>query len=136
MPPYQPPAAILIQTHRPHPDKQRDLAFQHAETHGFRVVGLCFRWPDCLTMVVNNTIQAVVSALDPGDEARKAIEAAGGEVHVVRAAGEPARPRRDVPTLVTRMLDAGLGHTEIARILGVTVSGVRRALGRRRRPDE
>lgn len=136
MPPYQPPAAILIQTHRPHPDKQRDLAFQHAETHGFRVVGICYAVVDCCAMLINGTVRAVISALDPGDEARTLIEEAGGQVHVVRAAGEPVRPRRDVPTLVARMLDAGLGHTEIARILGVTVSGVRRALGRRRRPDE
>lgn len=132
--PHTTRAAILIQPTRPHPDKQRDLAVRYADTHHLRVVGLCYRWVDCVTMTTAGTVEAVISTLDPGDEARDAIEAAGGILHVVRAAGEPVRPRRDVPTLAVRMWQAGIGQAEIAKILGVTVSGVRRALGRRRPP--
>lgn len=132
MPPYKPPAAILIQSHRSHPHKQRDLAARYADEHGLRVVGICHEVVDCCAMLINKTVQAVISTLDPGDEARDLIETAGGQLHVVRPTDEPARPRRDVPTLVVRMWQAGIGQAEIAKILGVTVSGVRRALGRRR----
>lgn len=128
--PHLPAAAILILMDRPHPDKQEALALAAAVQ--FTVVALCYHWRDCLSLVVGKHIKAVVCAVDPGEDARDAIEQAGAELVVARE----TRRRRNINGLAERMYKRGIDTQEISQILQVAVSDVRRSLwkaGLRRR---
>lgn len=123
------PAAILILLDRPHPAKQEALALAAVTAEGdLLVVALCHRWEDCLALVVTRYILAVVSACDPGADARRALEAAGARIVVARE--EQARVRRDVAHLAVRMYQRGIDTQEISQILEVASRDIRAALKR------
>lgn len=123
------PAAVLILIDRPHPDKQRTVAFAAAAAEQLIVFTLCYAWQACLPLIGNGHIGTVVSALDPGDAARSAIGAAGGRLVVAREE-QACRLRRDVNQLAVRMAREGINTQEISRILQITSGDVRRSLWR------
>lgn len=125
------PAAVLILIDRPHPDKQRVVAFAAAEQ--LRPITECHRWQDCLALILTRHIAAVVCALDPGDDARRAIESAGGRLIVARES--TSRIRRSVNQLVSRLAGRGMDSQEIAYVLDVPTADVRRSLAEIRRRE-
>jgi hypothetical protein len=123
----QQPAAILIQRDKPYPDRQRVMCQRYAEKHDYRVVAIGRRWADCYVMVVNRVVAVVICATDPGVEVGERIEAAGGQLRVVRRGGLPQpRLRRDVAGLVARMRIRGYDTAEIAGLLDIDARDVRR----------
>lgn len=136
------PAAILIVVERPHPEKQWAVAQTAAAAEQLRVLTLCRHWQECLSLILTRHIATVICALDPGEDARKAIETAGGKVIVARESS--SRIRRSVTDMVNRLirLDKGMDSQEIAYVLDVPTADVRRSLAEIRRrqsaepPDE
>jgi hypothetical protein len=126
--PHRLPAAILIQRDKPHPEKQEAICLEFAETHGYRVGWLCFHWQDCMGLVLDRSVQAVIAAIDPGEDVAEAIARAGGTLCVAR--NVQVRVRRDVHQLVVRMHNSGLDTQEISKILQVNSRDVRRSLWR------
>lgn len=122
------PAAILILADRPHPDKQEAIALAAAAAEQLRILVLCHHWQDCLSLILARHIVAVVCALDPGEEARSAIETAGGRLVVARES--TSRIRRSVHQLVARLARRGMPPEEIAEVLDVPTGDIRRALER------
>lgn len=122
------PAAILILADRSHPDKQRVVAFAAAAAEPLIVYTLCYTYHACVALLRNGLIGAVVSALDPGESARDAIEAAGGQLIVARE--QANRLRRDVNQLAVRMYKSGIDTQEISKILQVNSGDVRGSLFR------
>lgn len=120
------PAAILILIDRPHHDKQEALALAAAAAEKLHPTALCHHWQDCLSLLLAKHILAVVVALDPGDEARSAIETAGGRLVVAREA--QGRIRRSVSQLVARLARRGMDSQEIAYVLDVPTAEIRRSL--------
>lgn len=127
------PAAILILANRPHPDKQEAVALAAAAAEQLRILALCHHWQDCLSLILTHHIVTVVCALDPGEDARSAIETAGGRVLVAREA--TSRIRRSVTQLVARLAGRGMDSQEIAYVLDVPTSDVRRSLEEIRRRE-
>lgn len=133
------PAAILVLIERPHPDKQWAVAHAAAAAEQLRVLTLCHHWQECLSLILTRHIATVICALDPGEDARKAIETAGGKLVVARESS--SRIRRSVTQLVARLasLNKEMDSQEIAYVLDVPTSDVRRSLAeirRRETPDE
>lgn len=126
--PHRPPAAILIQNDRPHPDKQQALCLEYAESSGLRAVALCYHSQDCMALVMIGKVKAVITAVDPGGHCAEDLERFGAKLHVVRET--KSRVRRDVDHLVGRMYNTGLDTGQIATILEVDTKDVRRALFR------
>lgn len=127
------PAAILIMAERPHPDKQEALALAAANAEKLHLVALCHHWQDCLALILTHHVVAVVCALDPGDDARLALETAGGRLVVARET--TSRIRRSVESLVGRLARRGMSATDIAEVLEVSTRDVRRSLDRIPRKD-
>lgn len=126
--PHRPPAAILIQNDRQHPDKQQALCLEYAETSGLQTVALCYSPADCMALVMVGKVEAVITAVDPGGHCAEDLERFGAKLHVVRET--KTRVRRDVDHLVGRMYNSGLDTGQIATILEVNTHDVRRALYR------
>lgn len=122
------PAAILILADRPHPEKQEALALAAAAAERLRIIALCHHWQDCLSLILTRHIGVVVSALDPGDDCRQAVETAGGRLVVARES--TSRIRRSVDALVGRLARRGMLPQDIAEVLEVPTREVRRALAR------
>lgn len=127
------PAAMLILTNKPHPDKQEAIALATATAAQLRVLALCQNWQDCLSLILARHILAVVCALDPGPDVRSAIETAGGRLVVARE--EPSRIRRSVLQLVARLAGRGMAPKDIAEVLDVPTAEIRRSLDRLKRSD-
>ncbi len=127
------PAAILILADRPHPDKQEALALAAAAAEQLRVLALCYHWQDCMALLLSRHVVAVVCAIDPGDDARKALETAG---RLVVARESTSRIRRSVHQLVRRLAGRGMSPKDIAEVLDVPTRDVRRSLGHLPRPRE
>lgn len=129
------PAAVLILLDRPHPDKQQALALAAAAAERLQVVALCHHWQDALALLLTKHIAAVVCAIDPGEDVAAAIGRVG---RLVVARQQPSRIRRSVDQLVARMAGRGMDSQEIAYILDVPTSDIRRSLQeiRRREPPE
>lgn len=127
------PAAILILADRPHPDKQEAIALAAAAAEQLQVAALCFHWNDCMALLLSRHIAAVVCALDPGEDARSALETAGGRVFIAREA--TGRIRRSVSQLVARLARGGMDSQEIAYVLDVPTADVRRSLAEIRRRE-
>lgn len=127
------PAAILILADRPHPDKQRAIAFAAASAEQLAVYTLCDTWRTCLTLIHDGHIDTVICALDPGEEACVAIERAGGRLVVARE--QQSRIRRSVHQLVARLAGRGMDSQEIAYVLDVPTADVRRSLAEIRRRE-
>lgn len=121
-------AAILILATRPHPEKQEAIALAAAAAERLRIVALCHHWQDCLSLILTRHIAVVVCALDPGDDARSAIEAAGGRLLVARQT--TSRIRRSVDQLVARLARRGMAVEEIAEVLDVPTREIRKSLHR------
>lgn len=128
--PHRPPAAILIQPDRQHPDKQQALCLEFAESAKLRAVALCHHPGDCLALAVAGEVRDVIAAVDPGGHLAADLERCGARLHIVRET--KARIRRDVTHLAGRMYNSGLDTKQIARILEVDSQEVRRALFRQR----
>ena len=130
------PAAVLILIDRPHTDKQEVIAYAAAVAAQLRPVVICRKWQDCLPFLATRYILAVVSALDPGQDVRSAIEGAGGRLVVARE--EQSRIRRSVHRLVSKLSRRGMDAKDIADVLDVSTADVRRSLEelRRRAPPE
>lgn len=127
------PAAVLILIDRPHPDKQQLLALAAAAAERLHPTTVCHHWQDALALVLSSHIAAVVCALDPGDDVRRAIETAGGRLIVAR--DQPGRIRRSVNQLVLRLAKRGLPPKVIAEILDLPTGEIRRSLDRMRPRD-
>lgn len=127
------PAAVLILIDRPHPTKQEALALAAAAAEALRVQALCHAWRDVMPLLLTRHIVAVVCALDPGEAARSAIETAGGRLIVARETS--SRIRRSVDQLVSRLAGRGMDSQEIAYVLDVPTSDVRRSLAEIRRRE-
>jgi hypothetical protein len=124
------PAAVLILIDRPHPDKQELLAHATAAAEQLRVTTRCYRWEDCLALLLTAQVVAVICAVDPGDDVRAALEHAG---RVIIARETRGRARRDLDQLMERMYRRGIDTQEISAILQVTSGDVRRSVWRIRR---
>lgn len=131
-------AAILIQRDKPHPDKQRKICLEFAEANGLRIHSLCHHWRDCVGLVESGAITQVITAIDPGTEAKEAFEEAGGTLCVVR--NTQVRVRRDAHEIAVNMYRRGYDTQEISAILRVNSGDVRRSLWRagirQRKPRE
>ena len=120
------PAAILILADRPHPDKQEAVALAAAAAEKLRILALCYHWQDCLALLLTHHIAVVVCAVDPGDDARSAIETAGGRLVVARES--TSRIRRSVHQLIARLARRGMRPEEIAEVLDVPTRDIRKTL--------
>lgn len=129
------PATILILTDQPHPEKQWAIAHAAATAEKLRVHTICHHWHACLALILTRHIRTVISALDPGEDARKAIATAGG--HLVVAREEQSRVHRSIHQMVTRLtnLNKGMDSQEMAYVLDVSTADVRRALAEIRRRE-
>lgn len=116
------PAAILIMTDRPHPDKQEAIAL--AAAAGYDVKTVCHHWQDCLALALTKHISVVICAIDPGEEIRAAFERVGVTVVVAR---EQRVRVRNVNHVIERLYRRGIDTQEIAQILGVDTEDVRRS---------
>jgi hypothetical protein len=128
--PHLPAAAALILADRPHPDKQVLLAHATAAAEQLRLITRCYRWEDCLALLLAGMIEAVVCAIDPGQDVRAALEHSG---RVVVARETQGRARRDVDQLMERMYQRGIDTQEISAILQLDTREVRRSLWHLRR---
>lgn len=128
-------AAILILIDRPHQEKQWAIAAAAAAAEHLRVLHLCHDWHACMSLVLARSIGTVICALDPGEEIRSAIETAGGRVIVAREA--TGRIRRSVTDMVARLtrVNKGMDSQEIAYVLDVPTSDVRKSLAEIRRRE-
>jgi len=126
--PHRLPAAILIQRDKPHPAKQEAVCLEFATIHRFRILFLCHHWRGCIGLVLDGVIQAIITAVDPGDDVVAAVEEAGGTVCIARVT--QVRVRREVSQLVVRMHNRGIDTQEISQILQVNSGDVRGSLRR------
>lgn len=127
------PAAVLILIDRPHPNKQRVIAFAAAAAEQLRPITECHDRQSCLALILSRHIAAVVCALDPGEDSRATIEKAGGRLIVARES--TSRIRRSVNQLVSRLAGRGMDSQEIAYVLDVPTADVRRSLAEIRRRE-
>ncbi len=126
------PAAVLILLDRPHPDKQQALALAAAAAERLNIVALCHHWQDALALLLTKHITAVVCAIDPGEDVTAAIGRVG---RLVVAREQHSRIRRSVDQLVARLAGRGMDSQEIAEVLDVPTSDVRRCLQQIRRRE-
>jgi predicted RNase H-like nuclease (RuvC/YqgF family) len=122
------PAAILIQQDKSHVDKQQAICLEYAEANNYQVRVLCFLQRDCIGLILDRTVTAVITAVDPGAGVAEAIMRAGGRLIVVR---ESCRKRPDADDVADGMKKAGLTTQQIATILREPLEEVKRRLFRR-----
>jgi hypothetical protein len=118
------PAAILIMSDRPHPEKQVAVAL--AAIADYDVKHLCHHWQDCMALALSRDIVAVICAIDPGPEVRAALERAGTRLVVARE--QSLRIRRTAVQLIRRLRRKGLEVNEIAEVLDIDTGEIRNAL--------